>query len=102
MHEPGHSSRGSGGEVVVGGCVVVGGGLLVVGRVFCTLVLSQHTEPLLQLEVRWMRTEEEKKLQLNCVTRQLQGKVKIIPAGFSQNAAIMFNKQKPGHRGNGG
>jgi hypothetical protein len=25
-----------------------------------------------------------------------------LPAGFSQNAAMMFNKQKPGQRGRGG
>lgn len=55
MHEPGHSSRGSGGDVGAGACVVVGGGLLVVGRgrgVDGTRVLSQQIDPLLQLEVR--------------------------------------------------
>lgn len=54
MHEPGHSSRGSGGDVGGGGVVVVIG-RLVVGRGRCvagTLVLSQHTDPLLQFDVR--------------------------------------------------
>lgn len=50
IHEPGHSSRGSGGEVVVGYVVVCGGGggRLVAGRGFGvtgTRVLSQQTEP---------------------------------------------------------
>lgn len=55
MQDPGHSSLGSGADVVVGGWVVVGGGLLVVGRgrgVAGTLVLSQQTDPLLQFDVR--------------------------------------------------
>lgn len=53
MQDPGHSSLGSGIAVVVGGGVVVVV-LLVVGRGLCvtgTLVLSQQTDPLLQLEV---------------------------------------------------
>ena len=77
IQEPGHSSRGSGAGVVGGGGV----GLVGCGRGFCVdaiRVLSQHTEPLLQLEVRGIRTE-----------------------GRSQNAAIMFNKQNPGHLGRG-
>lgn len=53
IHDPGHSSRGSGGDVVVGGCVVVVGGRRVVGRTLgATFVLSQHTDPLLQFDVR--------------------------------------------------
>lgn len=54
MHDPGHSSRGSGAAVVVGACVVVGGGgggRFGGGLVTGTFVLSQHTEPRLQLEV---------------------------------------------------
>lgn len=58
MHDPGHSIRGSGGDVDAGGCVVVGGGLRVVGRVFgATFVLSQQTDPLLQFDVRCIRTK---------------------------------------------
>lgn len=41
-----------------------------------TLVLSQQTEPRLQFMVLGIRME-----------------------GLSQNAAMMFNKQKPGHLG---
>lgn len=83
MHVPGHSSRGSGGRVVVGGRGVVGlvdGGRLGGGLVLMllALVLSQHTEPLLQLEVFGIRTE-----------------------GRSQKAAIMYSKQNPGHFGYG-
>lgn len=59
IQDPGHSSRGSGSAVVVGGCVVVGGGLLVVGLVFAaTFVLSQHTDPLLQLDVLDTKTKK--------------------------------------------
>lgn len=60
-------------------CVVVVDGA--VGRGFClegaaTLVLSQHIEPLLHVDVCGIRTE-----------------------GLSQNAAIILSKQKPGHLG---
>lgn len=84
MQEPGHSSRGSGIEVVAGAWVVVATvcGRLVCGRGRCvdaTLELSQHTDPLLQLTVREMRIE-----------------------GRSQKAVIIFGMQNPGHRGNGG
>jgi hypothetical protein len=54
IHDPGHSSLGSGAEVVVGACVVVGGGRRVVGRgrgVAGTRVLSQQIDPLLQFAV---------------------------------------------------
>lgn len=77
IHEPGHSSRGSGGDVVVGGDV----GRVICGRGFCvdtTRVLSQQTEPLLQFDVLEIKIE-----------------------GRSQNAAIRFNKQNPGHLGRG-
>lgn len=77
MHEPGHSSRGSGGDVVVGGAVA----FVVCGRGFwvdAIRLLSQQTEPLLQLDVLGIKTE-----------------------GLSQNAAIMFSKQNPGHLGRG-
>lgn len=53
-----------------------------VGLGFCvvaTRVLSQHTEPCLQFVVFDISTE-----------------------GRSQKAAIIFNKQKPGHLGMGG
>lgn len=54
-------------------------GLLGGGLVFTPdLVLSQQTEPLLQFEVLGINTD-----------------------GRSQNAAIMYNIQKPGHFGNG-
>lgn len=78
MHDPGHSSRGSGAAVVV----VTGGGvgrLVGAGRglgVASALVLSQQTDPRLQLAVFDINTD-----------------------GRSQNAAIMFSKQKPGHLG---
>lgn len=77
MHEPGHSSRGSGGDVVVGGDV----GFVTCGRGFCVdaiRLLSQHTEPLLQLDVLGIKIE-----------------------GRSQNAAMMFKRQNPGHLGKG-
>lgn len=67
MHDPGHSSRGSGGDAVVGGWVVVGGGLRVVGRgrwVAGTRVLSQQTDPLLQFDVLCITTKTE--TDLNC------------------------------------
>lgn len=74
MQEPGHSGRGSTVVVVVvpfeNSC---GFGLTVVTR-----VLSQHTEPFLQLDVCGIRTE-----------------------GLSQKAAIIFNRQNPGHMGPG-
>lgn len=85
MHEPGHSGRpsgGGGGMVVV---VVVGAGGRGLGFCACaadgaaTLVLSQHTEPRLHVDVYDMSTD-----------------------GRSQNAAIRLSKQKPGHLGNGG
>lgn len=50
MHDPGQSSLGSGGDVVVGAGVVV----VVRGRgrgVAGTRVLSQQTDPLLQVDV---------------------------------------------------
>lgn len=53
IHDPGHSSLESGGDVGAGGGVVVVG-LLVVGLGLCvtgTLVLSQQTDPLLQFDV---------------------------------------------------
>lgn len=77
MHEPGHSSRGSGGDVVVGGGVA----FVTCGRglwVDAIRLLSQQTEPLLQFDV-----------------------FDIKMAGRSQNAAIKFNKQNPGHLGRG-
>lgn len=41
--------------------MVVGGGLLVVGLVFgATFVLSQQTDPLLQLDVREINTVDRK------------------------------------------
>lgn len=78
---PGQSSLGSGADVVVGGLGVVvvgrvGAGLgLAVGIVF---VLSQQTEPFLQFDDLGINTD-----------------------GRSQNAAIIFNKQNPGHLGIG-
>ncbi len=78
MHEPGHSSRGSGGEVVVGGDVA----LVTWGRGFCVdaiRLLSQQTEPLLQFDVLGIKTE-----------------------GRSQKAAMIFRRQNPGHLGRGG
>lgn len=83
MHDPGHSSRGSGAAVVVGAWVVVvvggGGGRFGAGLVTGALVLSQQMEPRLQLEVCGM-----------------------ISDGRSQNAAIMFSIQNPGHLRSGG
>jgi hypothetical protein len=80
IHDPGHSSLGSSGGVVVGcGVVVDGTGRLGAGRGFgvtATLVLSQHTDPRLQFDVLGMMTD-----------------------GRSQNAAIMLSRQKPGHFG---
>lgn len=80
IQDPGHSGLGSGDEFVVGATVVVcvgefglGLGLGVVGA---DLVLSQQIEPLLQFDVCGINTD-----------------------GRSQNAAIIFNKQKPGQRG---
>lgn len=63
MHDPGHSSRGSGGEAVVGtGVVVVGRRVVGRGRgVAGTRVLSQQTEPLLQVEVLWRTTKMTQK-----------------------------------------
>lgn len=78
MHVPGHSDRGSG-AVVVGATVDVIGRRVDWGLCFVVLtarVLSQHTDPCLQLDVREISTE-----------------------GRSQNAAIMLSKQNPGHRG---
>lgn len=78
MHDPGHSSRGSGAAVVV----VTGAGVgrrVGAGRGFGVAndrVLSQQTEPRLQLAVFEMSTE-----------------------GRSQKAAIIFSKQNPGQRG---
>lgn len=55
IHEPGHSSLGSGATVVVGACVVVvvggGGGRFGAGLVTGAFVLSQQIEPRLQFEV---------------------------------------------------
>ena len=82
MQEPGHSSLGSGADVVGAGVVVVvvgGGGLFGGSLVTGALVLSQQTDPRLQLAVFGIKIE-----------------------GRSQNAAIIFNRQKPGHLGNGG
>lgn len=78
---PGHSSRGSGIGVVVVVVEVVVAGRLGGGRgrvVVEILESSQHTDPLLQFDVLGMITE-----------------------GRSQNAAIMFSRQKPGQRGGG-
>lgn len=76
MHDPGHSSRGSGAPVVVTTGAAVG---LRVGRGFGVVsarVLSQQTVPRLQFAVFDISTD-----------------------GLSQNAAIIFNKQNPGHLG---
>lgn len=78
---PGQSLLESGAAVDVGGAIVVvvvesgrfGGGLLLI---FVDRVLSQHTDPLLQLEVFGIKTE-----------------------GRSQKAAIIYNIQNPGHLG---
>lgn len=77
MHDPGHSSLGSGGAVA-GGCVVGGswGGLLGGGP---PLVLSQQMLPFLQEVVYGMTIE-----------------------GRSQKAAMILSKQKPGHFCGGG
>lgn len=76
IHDPGHSSRGSGAPVVV----VTGGGVgLRVGLGFGVVnarVLSQQTVPRLQLAVFDISTD-----------------------GLSQNAAIILSKQNPGHLG---
>lgn len=83
MHEPGHSSLGSGAAVVVGACVVVvgggGGGRFGGGLVTGAFVLSQQIDPRLQFAVCGM-----------------------ISDGRSQNAAIMLSIQNPGHLRNGG
>jgi len=83
MHDPGHSGRPSGGAGGVATVVVVGAGGRGLG--FCVacdgaaaLVLSQHTEPCLQVDVYDTSTD-----------------------GRSQNAAIRLSRQKPGHLGNG-
>lgn len=73
MQEPGHSGLGSTVVVVGGGWCGLGRGLAVD---VIALVLSQHTEPLLQLDVRGIRTE-----------------------GLSQKAAMMLSKHRPGHLG---
>lgn len=75
IQEPGHSLLGSSVvvEVVSGGWCGRGLGL---ATVTAALVLSQHTEPLLQFEVCGINTD-----------------------GRSQNAAIIFRRQKPGQRG---
>ena len=76
MHDPGHSGLRSVDIVVVDGFSSLEG----FGRDFVVLVsalvLSQQTEPLLQLDVYGIKTE-----------------------GLSQNAAIIFNKQNPAQRG---
>lgn len=85
MHDPGHSGRPSGGGGAVVVVVVVGAGGRGLG--FCafaddgaaTLVLSQHTEPRLHVDVYDTSTD-----------------------GRSQNAAIRLSRQNPGHLGNGG
>lgn len=85
MHDPGHSGRSSGGAGGVATVVVVGAGGRGLG--FCVacavdgaaaLVLSQHTEPCLHVDVYETSTD-----------------------GRSQNAAIRLSRQKPGHLGNG-
>lgn len=77
MHDPGHSGRGSivVEVVVVNCCCGLGLGLDIV---VAALVLSQQTDPLLQFDVCGIKTD-----------------------GLSQNAAMIFNKQKPGHLGPG-
>jgi hypothetical protein len=91
IHDPGQSGLSSGGAavVVVVVVLVVAGGLGL-GRgldgvtpaaaplLWWPRVLSQHTEPLWQLDVWAIRTD-----------------------GRSQNAAMMLMMQKPGQRGNG-
>jgi hypothetical protein len=83
IHDPGHSSRGSGIGVVVGaGASVVGGGgggRRCTGGFGATLVLSQQINPGLQFDVRRIKSD-----------------------GFSQNASIILSKQNPGHLGAGG
>lgn len=85
MHEPGHSGRPSGGDGGMVVVVVVGAGGRGLGFCVCeadwvaTLVLSQHTEPRLHVDVYDTSTD-----------------------GRSQNAAIKLSRQKPGHLGNGG
>lgn len=71
MQDPGHSGLGSSVVVVEGDWCGLGLAVLVIA-----LVLSQHTDPFLQLDVRGIRIE-----------------------GRSQKAAMMFNKHKPGHLG---
>jgi hypothetical protein len=74
MQDPGHSGLGSDVVVVVTwgkGCF----GFVCTG-LLAARVLSQQTDPFLQLEVRGISTE-----------------------GFSQKAAIILSKQNPGHRG---
>lgn len=75
MQEPGHSGLGSTVVVVVttGGCWGFGLGL---GVTVAALVSSQHTVPPLQFDVCGIRTD-----------------------GLSQNAAIIFKRQNPGHFG---
>lgn len=77
IHDPGHSGLGSIVVVVVtaGGCCGFGRGLDVAVE---ALVSSQHTVPPLQFEVCGINTD-----------------------GLSQNAAIIFKRQKPGHFGPG-
>lgn len=85
IHDPGHSGRpsGGGGGIVV--VVVVCAGGRGFGFCACTaddgpaFVLSQHTEPRLHVDVYDTSTD-----------------------GRSQNAAIRFSRQNPGHLGNGG
>lgn len=80
MHDPGHSTLGSivgfTVDAVIVDCDVGCGFGLGLGVDVTTLVLSQQTEPLLQLEVCGISID-----------------------GRSQKAAIIFNKQKPGHFG---
>lgn len=74
IHDPGHSSLGSGkGVLTIYGGAVGGGGTDVVG---CLLELSQHTDPF----------------------EHVVG-VDINTEGLLQKAAIMLSKQDPGHRG---
>jgi len=86
MHDPGHSGRPSGGAGGVAAVVVVGAGgrglgfcVWCVGDGAAALVLSQHTEPRLHVDVYETSTD-----------------------GRSQKAAIRLSRQKPGHLGNGG
>jgi hypothetical protein len=85
IQDPGQSGRSSGGAGVVVVVVLVVAGGLGLGRGLdgvtpeaAPRVLSQHTEPLWQLDVWAIRTD-----------------------GRSQNAAIMLMRQKPGQRGSG-